>query len=51
MIKDNARTRKWIKSGSVRSTYGRWIEVDQSRFTERGGRCNVELRVSCHVYS
>ena len=41
-------SRKWIKSGSVRSTYGRWIDVDPSRFNERRGRCRVELRVSSH---
>ena len=31
---------KWIGG------YGRWIEVDPSRFNERRGRCRVELRVS-----
>ena len=36
-------SRKWIKSGSVRSTYGRWIEVVPSRFNECCGRCRVEL--------
>ena len=40
---------KWIKSGSVKSTYGRWIEADPSRFNERGGRCLAEVRISRHV--
>ena len=42
-------SRKWIKSGSPRSTYGRWIDVDPRRFNECGGRCRVELCVSYHV--
>ena len=41
--------RKWIKSGSVRFTYGKWIEADGNRLNEHGGQSRIEVSIYRHV--
>ena len=36
--------REWIQSGLVSFTYGRWIKVDPSRFSECCGQCWIEMQ-------